>query len=199
MNKLVKGAVAGAIGGISGALAMSALQYLYNGRGANREQRELAQRGGRHDISQLKERARITGRRQQDATVKTARTITKAFVGTPLPHRYDHAAGLAVHYSFAVGTGAAYGVLVEFIGRSRLMNGVIFGLTLWGIAEEIALPAAGLTGPASEYRRRDHIEGLLAHEIFGVTTECIRRLTAEALQDFGSRRGARTSVAAGQL
>jgi hypothetical protein len=72
------GALAGAIGGIAGVFAMTALQILFDhlhGSPTPRPVHELSKRGGRHDIARLKARARKWHLPQRDATIRTAERV----------------------------------------------------------------------------------------------------------------------------
>lgn len=176
-GRILKGAMAGAGAGIVAAIGMTALQFLFdavNGRVSSVAVRELSERGGRHDIAQLKERARITGLGQRDATVRAADVLARRLSGHALPRRHRHKAGLAVHYIFAASTGALQGIVAErYVSRTR--GGLFFGAMLWLFAEEIALPLCGLTRMPHKYRLQEHSNGFVAHLLFGWTTFGVHR------------------------
>jgi putative membrane protein len=176
-KQFLKGAVAGAAAGIVAAVAMTALQLLLDAasrRGSCPAVRELSGRGGRHDIARLKEHARITGLRQRDATVRAANQLARALFGHALPPRHWHTAGLGVHYIFAASSGAMEGIISERYALSS-SGGLFFGAMLWLFAEEIALPVAGLSQMPSQYRLQDHVNGFVAHLLFGYTTFEVQR------------------------
>ena len=171
-----KGAVAGALGGVVGVLAMSTMEmlldYLHE-RKPPPPVRELSLRGGRHDIAGLKSRARRLGLRQKDATVKAAERLGEVSgAGRPKPGR-RHMAGLAVHYTFGACAGAAYGLAVESWLPAGTMSGLFFGGSVWLFAEELALPLTGLTDRPGKYRVADHLNALAAHLLFGSTTDFV--------------------------
>lgn len=110
------GALAGAIGGIAGVFAMTALQILFDhlhGSPTPRPVHELSKRGGRHDIARLKARARKWHLPQRDATIRTAERVSYLFRARGIQPQWRHAAGVAVHYAFGAFIGAAYGFAFE--------------------------------------------------------------------------------------
>jgi hypothetical protein len=171
-RRLLKGAMAGAAAGIVAAIGMTTLQLLFdalNRRASCVAVRELSERGGRHDIAQLKERATKTGLRQKDATVRTANLLARKLSGHALPRTQWHRAGLTVHYIFAASTGALVGIIAERHAVSPSRGGLFFGAMLWLFAEEIALPLFGLSAMPGKYRLQDHANGFAAHLLFGYT------------------------------
>jgi hypothetical protein len=136
--------------------------------------RELCKRGGRQDVSSLKRRARLSGQRQEDATVKTAKLAAR-FLGKPaLSGEQRHYAGLAVHYLFGIAAAGLYGVAAEQLPAITRYRGLLFGLALWIFAAELVLPAAGLLEPPQHYAIRDHLNAAVSHSLFGMSTEVAR-------------------------
>ena len=183
--------LAGTVGGIAGVFAMTALQLLFDHlQGAPvRAARELSQRGGRHDIARLKTRARRWHLPQKDATVRAAERISYFLRGKGIKPRYQHVAGVSVHYAFGAMAGAAYGLAAEKYPTIVTASGLPFGAAVWLLAEELALPATRLSDMPGKYPLRDHFNALTAHLLFGSTTEVLRRWTRRSLlsriaQDF---------------
>jgi hypothetical protein len=177
-----KGAVAGALGGVVGVLAMSTMEmlldYLHE-RKPSRPVRELSLRGGRHDIAGLKDRGRKSRLPQKDATVKAAERLARLTGAGRIKRERRHMAGLAVHYAFGACVGAAYGLAIG--KRTGTMSGLVFGGAVWLFAEELALPLTGLTERPGKYRVTDHLNALAAHLVFGSTTELVSRWSRHLL------------------
>jgi hypothetical protein len=53
----------------------------------------------------------------------------------------------------------------------------LYGATLWATADEVAVPALGLSEPASEYPAAIHLQALASHLVYGVATwEAVRAI-----------------------
>jgi hypothetical protein len=79
-------------------------------------------------------------------------------------------------------SGAAYGLLLEFVpavGRSR---GVGFGSALWLAADEAAVPLLGFAKGPKQYPLSSHAEGLGAHVVYGAVTDLVCRGIRSALR-----------------
>jgi putative membrane protein len=76
--------------------------------------------------------------------------------------------------------GALYGVLLE-VGPDSLreghpsLTGLGYGSALFVGADELAVPALGLSGSAKEAPLSAHIYGLASHLVYGLTGEAVRR------------------------
>ena len=86
-----------------------------------------------------------------------------------------------MHYAFGCASGALYGSAVELSPRFSKGFGLTLGSTLWLAADEIAVPAFGLSRPALDYPLSSHLSALAAHTVYGVTTELVRRALRSAL------------------
>ena len=74
------------------------------------------------------------GKEQDDATVETAKVISRNVFGHELQEREKKPAGAAVHYAFGTATGGLYGALAEVIPEVTTATGVPFGAAFWLIA-----------------------------------------------------------------
>ena len=113
------------------------------------------------------------------ATVKAAQHASRAATGEYFAKEDKAAAGNAVHYLFGAMLGGAYGLIAEY--RPEVTKG--FG-TLFGAAsaafDEVGVPAAGLSGPATDFPAATHAYALASHVVFGGVTEATRRLVRTA-------------------
>jgi uncharacterized protein YcfJ len=111
----------------------------------------------------------------EPATYKAADSLVTATTGHRLPDEDKPAAASAIHYAFGGAVGAIYGAAAARSDDITAGGGVPFGATVWLIADEMGMPAAGLAKPPSEYPLRDHATSLTSHLIFGATIEAVRR------------------------
>lgn len=147
-----KGALAGACGGIAGALAMSALHLA------------IGRMGGSHQQG-------------DDSTVKAAEKVA----GHKLSPEQKKVAGPAVHLGFGGVMGAAYGAAAELSDVVEAGAGVPFGLAIWAGAHMAAVPALGLAPSPLRQPLRDEAGEFAAHVVYGLVTEAVRRALRKVL------------------
>lgn len=163
-KSLRKGIIAGAVGGIAGVYAMSVARRAW----------AVVER----NVDALDETAGGDG---DAATVKAAEEISIAVRDRGLTESEKGPAGEAVHYGMGVASGAAYGAIAEIAPIAGFGLGIPFGVALFGIVDEVAVPAAGLSDQPGEIPAEVHARGLVAHVAFGVTTELTRRFVRSIL------------------
>lgn len=118
---------------------------------------------------------------QDDATVETAKVISKNVFGHELQESEKEPAGAAVHYAFGTVTGGLYGALAEVSPQVTMGAGVPFGAAFWLIADEVTVPLLGLSKSPTEYPVSTHAYALASHLVFGLTTELSRRALRQVL------------------
>lgn len=93
-----------------------------------------------------------------------------------------------VHYGLGAAWGPLYGLLRRYSGMSRLGAGVITGMSMSVIVDEVLSPAMGFTAPSRDYPPATHVRGFVAHLVFGM----VAAVAAESLYRLASshRRGA---------
>ena len=89
-------------------------------------------------------------------------------------------AGPIVHYAFGTVMGALYGVATEYFPDARAGFGTIFGTLLFALADEAAVPLAGLSGKPSEYPASSHLRALASHIVYGASAEAVRATLTRA-------------------
>ncbi len=151
-----KGAIAGIAGGLLGAWVMNQFQAA-PGSGSSQQ------------------------RVDDDATVKAAEAVAEIAADRTLTREQKRAAGPAVHYAFGSTIGAAYGALAELTPRTAAGWGVPFGAAVWLGADELAVPALGLSKSPLAYPASTHASAFAAHLLYGVTADVTRRLVRAAL------------------
>src|SRR5262245_54080858 len=113
------GAIAGLMGGVLGAGAMS-----------------LAHR--------LLPKPSLPPRDGDDATVKAADTLMRRLAGRSLPESQKPLASELIHFGFGGAVGALYGGVAALTPRATLAWGTLFGAAVWLGAHVITVPALGL-------------------------------------------------------
>ena len=121
------------------------------------------------------------GRKADPATVKAANAVAQKLSGRKLPAAYKPVAGEAVHYGMGAGSAAIYGALAEVAPIITVGEGLGFGTGVWLLADEVAVPKAGLSKPPKEIPLTTHIYALASHLVYGAITETVRRAVRAAL------------------
>jgi putative membrane protein len=160
LGDVVRGAVAGAVGGLLGAYAMNHLHALLHP-----EPKHPAKTSPRS-----KEK-----RTQEDpATVKAAIAVAEK-VGHRLTQREKAIADPVVHYGFGASTGAFYGAAAEVLPPITMGRGMAYGAAVWLFGDEMAVPALGLSKKPTAYPVKLHADMFLKHMAFGLCLEAGRR------------------------
>ncbi len=159
-EKIVKGAVAGLISGLIASFVMEKFQALLS---------ELSKEQDSPGSTEKKEKE------EEPATVKTAKLISEKLFDHKLSEDEKEAAGEAVHYAMGAASGLIYGIAAEVEPAATAGLGMPFGASVWLIADEGIVPAAGLAKPPSEYPLSTHASALSSHLVYGLTTELARR------------------------
>jgi putative membrane protein len=162
---LMKGLLAGVAGGLLASFLMEQFQSAWNAASD-------AMRSSNNKRS---------GRKPDPATVRAANVISERITGRKLPRDYKSVAGEAMHYGMGASSAAVYGALAEVAPIVTIGNGVGFGTSVWLLADEMAVPAAGLSKPAKEIPLATHLYALASHLIYGSITETVRRAVRRAL------------------
>jgi putative membrane protein len=164
---VVKGLLAGAVGGVVGTWAMNQAQRVWT-RAAGGQPPESA--GGKHDARDWQERQE--GRNSNELA---AQAVARAVRDRPLSRRELQVWAPAIHFAFGAAVGALYGWIVEKRGRNAGGSGIELGTSLWLAADEIAMPALDLSRPTTERPFELHAQSLASHLVYGLTTEMVRR------------------------
>jgi putative membrane protein len=174
MNRSVlNGALAGALAGVAGALAMNQFQRLAGLVGQGREADDATigvPRSGRGP-----QPAQAIGNASDDATARVANAALSV-VGYELTDaRSKQMAGEFVHLVFGGINGALYGIAAELDPRVTVAAGVPFGGSVWVVADEGIVPALGLSRGPREASAGLLAYGFLSHCVYGFTTELVRK------------------------
>ena len=153
-NCIVKSVVAGTAGGLIAAFAMNQFQALLSTVSGQQE----------------------SNSEDEDATVKTAKAISQTFFSHELTDDEKKWAAPAVHYGLGASLGAVYGALAETVPVTTTGAGTLYGTAVWIGADEIAVPAFGLSKGPSETPLSSHASALASHLVFGLVTGLTRKL-----------------------
>jgi hypothetical protein len=163
----LRGLLAGAAAGLFAAWAMNHFQGLWS------KVSEKLQHANDEQQNQQQQQPKSSGE-SEDATMKAAAKIASLFFGRELSREEKKKAGLVVHYAFGAFSGAMYGLVSEYLPVARLGFGTAFGTALFLIADELSVPALGLSKSPGEYPLSSHLYGLASHFVYGVSTEAMR-------------------------
>lgn len=170
-RELLKGMLAGMAGGLVASWTMNQFQSgLKKISEASKGQRASEQDQNRGEQQE-----------SEDATMKTAGKVSETVFDRELTREEKRKAGPFVHYAFGTLMGGAYGAGVEFDSRLRVGAGMPFGTALFVGADELAVPALGLSGSPKQMPLASHASYLAAHLVYGLTTEMVRRAVRAAL------------------
>jgi uncharacterized membrane protein YagU involved in acid resistance len=80
-----------------------------------------------------------------------------------------------VHYGTAAAAGVLYAVAVPSGVRARPWSGLLFGVAVWAIGNELFLPAIGLEKKPAQYSGRMQAQGIGEHIAYGLTLQMFDR------------------------
>ena len=167
-HSIWKGAMAGAAGGFVASWVMNQFQAGWS-KAAQKLHHSETPQGVEERLSNVDEAE------DEDATMKTAEKISQVFLGRHLSREQKKKLAPVVHYAFGVGTGAFYGAMAEMTPRATFGAGLPYGTAVFLGADELAVPALGLSKSPKEYPASAHVYGLAAHVVYGLSREMVRR------------------------
>jgi uncharacterized membrane protein YagU involved in acid resistance len=170
---LWKGAIAGLVGGLAGAWLMNEFQAVWF------RASEMPSHGRTNQEPQQPQRSDDS--EPDDATVRAAEVISESVLGRTLTTEQKKLAGPIVHYTFGAITGVVYGAAAEAAPAVTSGYGVTFGTAVWLAADELAVPAFGLSKPVTAYPLSVHAYALASHLVYGVATDVVRRAVRATL------------------
>ncbi|HZR57564.1 MAG TPA: DUF1440 domain-containing protein [Terriglobales bacterium] len=167
-----KGMAAGLAGGLVAAWTMNQFQALLSK--ASEKLKSNGANGSGHKKNPSEGDA-------EDGTMKAADKISSSVFGVNLTKEQKKKAGPVVHYFVGSATGALYGAFAEHIPAVTTAEGIPFGTAVFLGADEVAVPAFGLSKPPQEYPLSVHASALASHLVYGATTEIVRKLLRQGL------------------
>jgi putative membrane protein len=166
------GALAGAAGGLVGAWAMVQFNHLVGAaaEGSDKEGDRYA-----HHREDARPNAIDGTLPDEPGTMQAASGLAEPVLGRQLSEEEKVASGTVLHYVFGAAAGALYGVAAEFDNSTTRGGGMAFGATVWLIADEVGMHAAGFATSPADYPLSRHAATLATHLVFGLTVEAARR------------------------
>jgi putative membrane protein len=156
-----KGIAAGVLGGLVASYAMNQFQSVWS--------------SAAKAFSAGQEEPQESESEEEPATVKAAKAISTGIFQHELTDSEKKWAAPAVHYAFGAALGALYGFITETVPVSSSCRGITYGAAVWMGADEIGVPAAGLSPPPMETPVSSHVSALASHLVYGLTTDLVRR------------------------
>lgn len=144
--QLVRGFLAGAVGGLIGTALKSIAEHYLPPRGADEEA----------------------------PPVKLAEQVSEAVAGEEIPEDAKPAVGSTVHWLFGTLMGGLYGAGVEVVPALSQGGGIPFGTAVFGIMHEGLLPSLGVEASHAEKDTQEEGNELLTHLLYGFATEIVR-------------------------
>jgi putative membrane protein len=184
-DELWKGMAAGVAGGLMGGWVMNQFQSLW-GRwshgisrphGAQSLQQGSPQRGVGRELQR-----RGNEEEDDDAAVRVAKAVSVGMFHHSLRNNEKEKAGAVSHYVMSATSGGIYGGVAELLPGATIGAGLPFGTAVWLMADELVVPALGLSKKPTEYPPSIHAYSLVSHLVYGLATEMGRRAVRSALR-----------------
>jgi uncharacterized membrane protein YagU involved in acid resistance len=172
-TSMLRGFLAGAIGGLVASWVMNgfitgAMKMQETMKSPEQKAQEESQKAAQPKSEEASE----------DSTMKVADTVAWLATGQHLSKQGKQKGGPIVHYAFGTFMGALYGTLAELSGSATAGAGTAFGTGLFIAADEVMVPALGLSKPPTQQPVSDQLTHYAAHLVYGATTELVRRIAA---------------------
>jgi putative membrane protein len=173
---ILKGLAVGAISGLAATWTMTQAQNL-SSRLLQQNSGEQEQPEDRAEQAQAKQPEQEHERQEEaPSTEKVATAVSRRMFHKELRPKRRQQAGQVVHYGFGMVMGAAYGALVEVIPTASAGHGTLYGVGLWLMADEVAVPAFRLSDPPTEQPLSSHAQAFGFHLVYGLALEQVRRV-----------------------
>ncbi len=168
-----KGFAAGAAGGLLATVVMDAFQK------ASIESTRATEKAAGSGQRLTEEQEQQLGNYEKAHSQVVDRVADAA--GASLTASQKKVAAPATHYIFGALAGGVYGLLAEYWKPATFGFGTAFGASLYLGASEAVLPSLDLLPTPAETPAFLHVGGLLAHAVYGASTEGVRLLVREQL------------------
>ena len=96
-------------------------------------------------------------------------------LGKPLPEDSKAAATGAFQFAFGMLLGAGYGLAARYVPLASAGRGALFGVGVFVVADEVLVPATGLSGKPADSPAHAHGGALAVHLLFGLVADGVRR------------------------
>ncbi|GAB3175771.1 DUF1440 domain-containing protein [Telluribacter humicola] len=96
-------------------------------------------------------------------------------VGVKMNDQQEYIAGKTVHYLLGIVPGALYALMRHRVKGLNKAHGLLYGLGLFIVMDELMAPAAGLASGPLAYPWQAHARGLVGHLRLGLSTDTVVR------------------------
>jgi len=159
---LWKGLLAGLAAGAVATVAMTLFQLGWSKAKAQIEQKQEKDSGEQPQ--------------GESSTVEVAEHFSEVVRNRFLRADEKEPASYIVHFAFGTLMGGVYGISSEYLPIAKLGFGLFHGLALWGAADASILPALNLSKPVNQRSAGEISYEVLAHAVYGASSEAVRRL-----------------------
>lgn len=189
---ICRGAAAGAIGGLAASWVMNQFTMASQQRaeqasgaaerseGGEARQRETSASSPQEQKPKRQQQGNGSGgssdRGGEDATVETAQVISRNLFDHELSQKEKEIAGPVVHYAYGALIGSLYGAVAELWPTIATGFGMPYGVAVWALGDEIAVPALRLGPPPTQVPAEKHADFLAAHIVYGIALDVSRRV-----------------------
>jgi hypothetical protein len=157
-----KAVIAGFVGGVAGAWAMDQFTRAWNAIVPDSKRR--------------KQRPPLPYSQQEwDSTSRTASQAAEFFLQRELTYRETILGAQLVHFAVGGLVMAGYAGLFPQKVKRPPASGLIFGLSLWFVAEELAMAMLKVNDPPQDYTLPMHLNSLGEHFAYGVASSLVAR------------------------
>ena len=144
------------------------------GRGSGRGRVSSASRGEEHALDDIS----LVGQQSKEgepATVAVGRIAYEKVTGREPDREQGARLGKAVHWGYGLAVGSLYGLLEPRFDRD-LSAGLGYGVALWLLGDELAVPALGLAKGPTAHPPTVHAQALGAHLVYGLATSAATKV-----------------------
>lgn len=120
---------------------------------------------------------------QRSAQIKIMDDLSTKITGSPISTVNEALVEQLVSLPVGASVGAAYGYGKKDKDEYNITDGVILGSSTWLSTHETSLPLLGLEPKPTNIPVRMQINELIAHVLFGITTEVVRSAVSRKLKD----------------
>ena len=153
-NKTTRSLIAGAIGGLAGGAVKGLVEYFLPVRKA----------------------------KNRSAQLKILDHLSTKITGTPISVQNEELAEQLVNFPVGASAGAAYGYGKKDKDELNLAQGIIMGTSTWISTHQTSLPILGLKDKPTDVPIKMQANELIAHVLFGITTELVRNKVNQRLK-----------------
>lgn len=119
---------------------------------------------------------------QRSAQIKVMDKFSTKLIGTPIKMENEGIVEQLVNLPLGATVGAIYGYGKRDSDEMNVLDGAILGATTWASTHETSLPLMGLEKSPTKVPFRTQAHELIAHVVFGVTTEVVRSFINDSLR-----------------